>query len=236
MSDSPPKTAVAIGEKLRAARQGQKISLRELADKAEVSASMLSQIENGKAFPSVRSIYSIAAALTLPVDYFFPERNDGNGDSLTEPGAVNVGDMTASDLREARVNGQVDETNVVFGSQPHPATGPVVPANRRPMIELNGGVTWARLTAQAEQGVEYLETTYAPGATSGANMSHHEGREFGLILEGELVVELGFERYTLRQGDSIIFDSTTPHRLTNKSDKPMRALWVVFERQSRPPQ
>jgi len=228
MSDSPPKTALAIGEKLRVARQGQKISLRELADKAEVSASMLSQIENGKAFPSVRSIYSIAAALTLPVDYFFPEKNDG--DSPTEPGVVNVGDMTASDLREARVNGQVDATNVVFGSQPHPATGPVVPANRRPTIELNGGVTWARLTAQAEQGVEYLETTYAPGATSGANMSHHEGREFGLILEGELVVELGFESHLLKCGDSIIFDSTTPHRLTNKSDKPMRALWVVFER------
>jgi uncharacterized cupin superfamily protein len=61
-------------------------------------------------------------------------------------------------------------------------------------------------------------------------MSHHEGREFGLILEGELVVELGFEAYPLRSGDSIVFDSTTPHRLTNRSLQPMRALWVVFDR------
>jgi uncharacterized cupin superfamily protein len=59
-------------------------------------------------------------------------------------------------------------------------------------------------------------------------MSHHEGREFGLMLEGELVVELGFDAYTLRPGDSIIFDSTTPHRLTNRGAQPMRALWVVL--------
>jgi len=233
MSDSPPKTAVAIGEKLRAARQGQKISLRELADKAEVSASMLSQIENGKAFPSVRSIYSIAAALALPVDYFFPEQISNDGDSAAEQSTANVVDMTASDLREARVNGPVDESNVVFDNLPNlppVAAGPVVPANRRPTIQLNGDVTWSRLTMQAEQGVEFLEIIYDPGATSGVHMSHHEGREFGVVLDGELVVELGFERYTLRQGDSIIFDSTTPHRLMNQGDKPIRALWVVFER------
>jgi len=96
------------------------------------------------------------------------------------------------------------------------------------MIELKGGVTWSRLTALAETGAEFLEITYAPGAMSGANLSHHEGREFGLILEGELVVELGFESYTLREGDSIIFESTVPHRLINKTALSMRAVWVVL--------
>jgi len=63
---------------------------------------------------------------------------------------------------------------------------------------------------------------------SGANMSHHEGREFGLFLEGELVVELGFESYTLHPGESIIFESTTPHRLINPSAQTTRAVWVVL--------
>ena len=65
---------------------------------------------------------------------------------------------------------------------------------------------------------------------SGEHMSHHEGREFGLILDGELVVELGFESYTLRAGDSIIFESTTPHRLINKNTQPIRAVWVVLSK------
>ncbi|MGH2524897.1 MAG: cupin domain-containing protein, partial [Anaerolineales bacterium] len=113
---------------------------------------------------------------------------------------------------------------------PGPSSSPVVHAVARPTIELKGGVRWSRLTALAETGAEFLEITYAPGATSGAHMSHHEGREFGLILEGELIVELGFEAYTLRAGDSIIFDSATPHRLTNTNAQPMRALWVVLTR------
>ena len=66
-------TIGVIGEKLRAARQQQGISLRESAQRADVSASMLSQVENGRAYPSVRSMYNIAAALSVPVDVFFPK-------------------------------------------------------------------------------------------------------------------------------------------------------------------
>ena len=75
MPEINPQHARAIGEKLRAVRQQQQMSLRELADKAEVSASMLSQIETGKAYPSVRSIYNIAAALVVPVDYFLDRKS-----------------------------------------------------------------------------------------------------------------------------------------------------------------
>jgi mannose-6-phosphate isomerase-like protein (cupin superfamily) len=74
------------------------------------------------------------------------------------------------------------------------------------------------------------EITYTPAAMSGANMSHYEGREFSLILEGELVIEFGFESYTLKAGESIILESTTPHRLINKGSQPMRAVWVVLSR------
>ncbi len=227
MSDISSHT-LNIGEKLRAARKSARMSLRDLADKAEMSASMLSQIENGKAYPSVRSLYSIAAALSLPIDYFFPTENSREAVSA-DPLRNTAGDMTASELREATILGTAEGAAVEFHTSPHPSL-PVVHRAARPTIELKGGVTWARLTASAEEGVEFLEITYAPGATSGTSMSHHEGREFGLILKGELIVELGFERYTLRAGDSIVFDSTTPHRLTNAGDQSVEAIWVVLER------
>jgi transcriptional regulator with XRE-family HTH domain len=202
------------------------MSLRELAEKAEVSASMLSQIETGKAYPSVRSIYNIAGALMVPVDYFFPEP-EVEGPAGEIQAADQSGALTASEMREAQLAHRVEAAAVESGP-PRQAQSPVVHAAARPTIELNGGVTWSRLTALAEGGAEFLEIIYAPGATSGANMSHHAGREFGLILGGELVVELGFEAHTLSPGDSIVFDSATPHRLTNKSDQPARALWVVL--------
>src|SRR5687768_309680 len=106
MADTNPQHARAIGEKLRAVRQERKMSLRDLAYKAEVSASMLSQIETGKVFPSVRSLYSIANALEVSVDYFFPEQDDNrvtishNGLQINEQPA-----LTASEMRDAKLNG-----------------------------------------------------------------------------------------------------------------------------------
>ena len=222
MIETKPHHARAIGEKLRAVRQERQMSLRELADKAEISASMLSQIETGKVFPSVRSLYGIAAALSVSVDYFFPDLGNNNSESLVPSAA---GEMTASEMRDAKVRGA---TEIVTEFPPHAHSSPIVHANSRPTIELKGGVTWSRLTAHAEKEAEFLEITYAPGAMSGANMSHHEGREFGLVLEGELIIELGFESLTLKAGDSTILESTTPHRLVNRTDKPMRAIWVVL--------
>jgi transcriptional regulator with XRE-family HTH domain len=216
--------ARAIGEKLRAVRQERKMSLRELAMRAEISASMLSQIETGKAFPSVRSLYNIATALSVTVDHFFPEQNNQPAEEGFS--SISAGDLTASEMRSVHLNRNIGDTAEF---NPPMASSPIVHADGRPTIELNGGVTWSRLTALAEKDAEFLEIDYAPGAASGANMSHHGGREFGFILEGELTVELGFESYTLEAGDSIIFESTTPHRLRNKGFSSMRAIWVVIK-------
>lgn len=215
-----------IGEKLRTARKRQRISLRELARKADISASMLSQIETGKAYPSVRSIYDIAAALDLPVDYFFPDQMVDRLAPADESSGAE-GELTASEMREATINGSTKPT-VAESIPPGSIMAQVVHASARPTILLKGGVTWTRLTASAEVDAEFLEITYASGATSGENLSHHAGREFGLILEGELVVQLSHQEFVLHEGDSIVFDSTTPHLLTNKGWQPMRAVWVVW--------
>lgn len=137
----------------------------------------------------MRSRYNTATALALPIDYFLPE----TGSNV--PVRVALEDITASDLREAELNGEIDQNPAGFLIA-RPQT-PMVHAGSRSKISLRGGVEWARLTANAEEGAEFLEIKYAPGASSGPSLSHHPGREFGLVLEGQLVVELGFERYTL---------------------------------------
>ncbi|MBX3004751.1 MAG: cupin domain-containing protein [Anaerolineales bacterium] len=148
----------------------------------------------------------IAAALGVVMDYFFPPQDNENpGDAPQE--SVPSTALTASQLREALLT-KDPATDVEHFPSTHKA--PIVPARARPTLELNSGITWARLTAIAEPDTEFLEIQYAPGAESGKNMSSHSGREFGLVLQGELMVELGFETYTLQTGDSIIFDSTTP--------------------------
>ncbi len=218
-----------MGEKLRAARLHQNFSLRELAAKAEVSASLLSQIETGKANPSVRSLHSIADALSLPVDHFFPGRNDeDDGESGTVDGVVNV---TSSQLRAGQAAALLGSSELPFADGSDQAKGPLLRCSARATIELEGGVTWSRLTPRPEDNVEFLHICYEVGASSGARMSRHVGREFGLILEGELLLELGFERYLVKVGDSVIFDSSTPHRLTNAGQVPLKAIWVIFNQE-----
>jgi transcriptional regulator with XRE-family HTH domain len=104
----------------------------------------------------------------------------------------------------------------------------VLPAEMRPVLELAGGITWSRLTPGPEAGVEFREVRYEPGACSSPRPLRHDGREWGLVLEGELTLELGAERLVLRPGDSMVFDSQVPHRTFNAGVVPMRAVWVNF--------
>ena len=53
-------------------------------------------------------------------------------------------------------------------------------------------------------------------------------REYGLIISGTLQANVGFESYELGPGDSITFDSSTPHEYLNKTGEPVHAIWVVI--------
>jgi transcriptional regulator with XRE-family HTH domain len=57
-----------IGEHLRARRHERGLSLRELADRLGVSPSLISQIERGRANPSVSTLYQIVAELDVSLD------------------------------------------------------------------------------------------------------------------------------------------------------------------------
>jgi transcriptional regulator with XRE-family HTH domain len=54
--------------RLRAARVAAKLSLRELSRRVGISASMLSQIENGRAQPSVATLYALVSTLSVSLD------------------------------------------------------------------------------------------------------------------------------------------------------------------------
>ena len=62
---------INIGAKVQEYRQMRQYSLRELAARAEMTPSMLSQIENNGANPSINTLKNIAAALNIPMFKFF---------------------------------------------------------------------------------------------------------------------------------------------------------------------
>jgi transcriptional regulator with XRE-family HTH domain len=65
-----------------------------------------------------------------------------------------------------------------------------------------------------------------PGGGSGESYSH-EGEEFLHVLRGDFEIWLNkTEHYRLKPGDSLYFESSTPHRWKNPGRKEAWVLWV----------
>lgn len=60
-----------IGRKLRQRRSIKGLSLQDVAERADISIGLLSQIERGLTMPSIKSLRMICAALDMPVGWLF---------------------------------------------------------------------------------------------------------------------------------------------------------------------
>ena len=54
----------------------------------------------------------------------------------------------------------------------------------------------------------------------------HEGEEFGLVLKGQIRVEVGDDVNVLKKGDSIYFKSTIPHAIHGVDSMGAEVIWV----------
>lgn len=111
---------------------------------------------------------------------------------------------------------------------------PLVHPGQRQVLDLASGVRWEELTAETEDGVDFLHAIYEVGgaSTPDESLMRHHGREYGYIISGQLGLQIGFQKYELNPGDSIAFDSTEPHRLYNRGDEPVHAIWFVVGREA----
>lgn len=210
-----------MGDRLRAVRQARGLSLRSLAERLGVSPSLISQVETGRAKPSVSTLYAIASELGISLDdLLFTDahppgvalaRGGGDGSLPSDPAA--------------------EEADPSTGEIRLPAD-PVQRGDARKTIRLASGVVWERLTTASIPNVDFLYVTYEVGGASSPDrdFQRHSGLEWGYIMSGRLGVRLGFDEYTLGPGDSIAFDSVTPHRLFNAGDEPVHAIWFTLGR------
>lgn len=80
----------SLGRKLRLRRSIKGHSLQEVADKAEISIGLLSQIERGMTTPSLKSLRQICAALDMPVGWLFDVPDGEHEDVVVRAGARRI--------------------------------------------------------------------------------------------------------------------------------------------------
>ncbi len=141
--------------------------------------------------------------------------------------------VTELDLSLDRVIRGDDYQGPEPGEPDGEAGSPMVRPGERQVIDLASGVRWEELTASGEEGIDFLLATYEVGGSSTPDQSlmRHHGREYGYVVTGRLGVQIGFQVFELEPGDSIAFDSTRPHRLYNRGDIPVQAIWFVVGRE-----
>ena len=61
----------SLGDRIKALRRERELQQRQLAEKAELTPSMVSQIESGRLTPSLHTLGKIAAALSVPIALLF---------------------------------------------------------------------------------------------------------------------------------------------------------------------
>ncbi|MFQ1002481.1 helix-turn-helix domain-containing protein [Modestobacter sp. SSW1-42] len=216
-----------LGPRLKELRQAAGLSLRELARQAEVSPSLVSQIENGKSRPSVSTLYTFARLLDVRVDELF----DAEADQVTPaaPAAGTLAVASAEPPRPVAARHPLDNPANAWSPSEYATRISVVHPSHRAHIRMAEGVDWERLAATPERDVNFMKISYAPGAaaTPDGSLMIHEGFEYGYVISGVLEVTIGDEVFVLREGESLGFDSAIPHLLRNVGTVPFHGIWFV---------
>ena len=120
------------------------------------------------------------------------------------------------------------------------ALGPVVTRaadrERDSSISFSNGATDARKhmeyhpLAQQKAGrhMEPFIIDINPNGQQEYQLSAHEGEEFIYVMSGEVEIAYGKETYTLKEGDSIFYDSIVKHHVHGAAGKSAKILAVVY--------
>ncbi len=101
----------------------------------------------------------------------------------------------------------------------------LVRPKQRKILETSPGVRM-ELLAWGNTAMEPHIFRIKPGGGSGESYAH-EGEEFLYVLRGEFEIWLDKqEHYVLKAGDSLYFESSTPHRWKNSGSSETWLLWV----------
>ncbi|MBC7630799.1 cupin domain-containing protein [Aeromicrobium sp.] len=172
-----------LGRRLREYRDLRRLTLRAVAERADVSAGFLSQLERGLSSASIASLARIASALEIGVADLFAD------------GKIGVSPLHAAD---------------------------------RPVIRASDGVRKTLLTRAPLRGMDFYAVEFESGGSTGPEQYSHPGQhEVVAVLQGAVTIELGDRSLVLHAGDSLDFESRSPHRIHNHTTDTAFLHWVI---------
>jgi transcriptional regulator with XRE-family HTH domain len=196
-----------FGKILRAKRQAQKMTLKQLSEKTGLSISLLSEIERDLAQPSMSSLKSIVRAMDLNMFNFVDEQTGPVG---------HQGRQARKSKRSVPPDVYAKDIGVVRAGKRKKLMYPSLPA----VFEL--------LTPDLNRMIEILYGKFEPGFNSGPEpIKDPPGEKCAFILEGSLEMKIGEKTVRLEEGDAITYPGDAQVSLRVIGDKVCRSILVV---------
>ncbi|NDL58376.1 helix-turn-helix domain-containing protein [Phytoactinopolyspora mesophila] len=192
-----------VGARVRARRTELGLTLQNVADRTGLSKSFLSQVEIGKAAPSVGTLEQISSVLSTSARLLVDEEQDR---SVRPAAATDVPADSHGLDRSVHVVRKSGRKSLAY------------PGGRQPM-EL--------LTPDLQRAFEATLSVDAPGSWHEVRRPKAAHEEFALILEGSCEIEVGEVTHLLEPGDSIYFTADGAYRVRAIGPHPVRAVWIA---------
>ncbi|NLC66256.1 MAG: helix-turn-helix domain-containing protein [Clostridium sp.] len=89
---------------------------------------------------------------------------------------------------------------------------------------LNHKITWIIPNAQKNIMEPIIMEINSKGRTY--DLDPHEGEEFGYVLSGAIVLEIGDEKHKVKKGESFYFMPNSNHFISNPYKNKAKLIWV----------
>jgi transcriptional regulator with XRE-family HTH domain len=203
-----------IGDKLKAIRLQERITLAGLSTDAGVSTSMLSRIERNDSAPTITTLQKIASALGVELADLFSDLEAG--DPIASPGRSALPLVPRGRSLDAGTTENAHESTPVS----------VVRKPQRKKVIMPWGANYEMLCPDMQHRIEFIVINY-PVSGGSEDLYSHDGEECGVVLEGRFRGIVGDQEFILEAGDSIYYASSIPHRWENAGDVEAKAIWAV---------
>ena len=162
------------------------------------------------------TVEQMAEALMVPADDY----------RKYESGEV---DMPISFLVKIGEVFHVDMTELLTGETPRLNVLSVTRAGRGQEISRRDQYVYKNLAYNfVHRKIEPLYVTVDPDVNLTLTPNSHDGQEFDYILSGTMRIVIGKSDIVLHAGDSVYYDSRTPHAMQAVGDEPVHFLAMVI--------
>ncbi|MBO4323350.1 MAG: cupin domain-containing protein, partial [Clostridia bacterium] len=124
-------------------------------------------------------------------------------------------DLSFAFIYRCAIAFNVDVTDIIEGSSPRLASFTVTRKGKGQKIEQAHGMEYFNLAAAFKNRIAeplLVNAEYKPNAEEQEiELTTHDGQECDIVISGSLKVKVGNHSVVLNEGDSIYYDSATPH-------------------------